>query len=512
MMKHEQFDVDQKTYNTAILIRTTSLKKPEIIKHYITPLAAAGVEPTNIISFSLAYNDKGKCPISLVQPYLEQLLKTLESFKVKTLFVADVTYFKRLTKTRKAEPHFGCVLSCKIENYEHMKVILTVSYKTLFYNPAIQSRLDLSIKTLVGHINGNHASLGANIIHSEYYPKTLREIEKALADLHKHPVLACDIETFGLQVDTAGLGSISFAWNQHEGIAFLIDLDPDLNDLVRSLLTIFFERYKGKLIYHGGTFDIKMLIWNLYMNDSLDIKGMLYGLDVMYKNVEDTKIVIYLATNTTAGNHLSLKHNALEYAGNYAQEDIADIRKIPTGILLKYNLMDSLSTWYVHNKYYPILVQDQQEHIYRNIMLPSMKVVTQMELTGMPLDAWKVEETHIELEGILEGYLDIIKASQIVQEFETNLRQETMVAKNLTLKVKVKPLSDFDDVVFNPNSNKQLGNLLHKHLNIPVMETTDTGMPAVGGPVLKKILAKLVNEFNLTEEEISNEPDASQSL
>ena len=87
--------------------------------------------------------------------------------------------------------------------------------------------------------------------------------------------------------------------------------------------------YKGKLTYHNANFDIKILIYELFMNGMLDQAGMIKGIKQLTKNFDDTKLIIYLATNSCAGNTLGLKPNAHEYAGNYAEEDVKDIRKIP---------------------------------------------------------------------------------------------------------------------------------------------------------------------------------------
>ena len=72
---------------------------------------------------------------------------------------------------------------------------------------------------------------------------------------------------------------------------------------------------------------------------------------------------------------LGLKPLAHEFAGNWAKDDIKDIRRIPLPELLQYNLVDALSTWYVHTKYYPVMVQDNQEELYHSLMLPSLKLI-----------------------------------------------------------------------------------------------------------------------------------------
>jgi DNA polymerase-1 len=188
--------------------------------------------------------------------------------------------------------------------------------------------------------------------------------------------LTIDIEAFSLKHNTAGIGSITFCWNQNEGVSFLVDYEPIegttcapygkqvINNPVRAMLIYFFRNFKRKAIYHHISYDVYVLIYQLFMTEILDTEGLLYGLDTMLDNWEDTKLITYLATNSCAGNKLSLKDQAQAYAGNYAQEEINDITKIPPDQLLKYNLVDGLSTWYVHDKYYQKMIDDQQLDIY----------------------------------------------------------------------------------------------------------------------------------------------------
>jgi DNA polymerase-1 len=133
-------------YPVAFLIKQPALNQKLLQEHYVTPLVNQGIQPNQVIGFSLAYNDSGKCPATLQKQYLSKLLPALDSLKVTTLVVADSAYFKTLTKQRKAEPHYGYVLPCAIAGFEHMSVILIPNYQSLFYNPALQDKVD------VGHI------------------------------------------------------------------------------------------------------------------------------------------------------------------------------------------------------------------------------------------------------------------------------------------------------------------------------------------------------------------------
>src|SRR5690606_21042347 len=103
--------------------------------------------------------------------------------------------------------------------------------------------------------------IGTGIIHSAKYPESHQEIAQALAALHKYPKLSADIEGFSLRFNEAGIGTISFAWDEHNGIAFACDyvelpepVDGNYgvfapNPTVRSMLREFFESYQGELTW-----------------------------------------------------------------------------------------------------------------------------------------------------------------------------------------------------------------------------------------------------------------------
>lgn len=425
----------------------------------------------------------------------------MDSLGVTTLYIADSEYFRIVCKLSKISGQIGYILNVALDGFSHMKAILTYNYQSLYHQPKFQEQIDLSITTLANSINGIEIELGANIIKYESYPYSADDIKKYLGDLHKYPTLTCDIEAFSLKFNEASIGSIGFAWNQHEGMSFLVDeLDDNFHreDVVRRELKKFFETYTGTLIYHGSSFDIKILIYELWMENTLDSKGLVNGLEIMTKNIHDTKVIAYLATNTTAGNSLGLKYLAHEFAGNYAEKDINDITQIAESDLLRYNLMDCLSTWYVFNKYHPIMLQDNQEGVYKDIMIPSLKTIIHMELTGLALDSWKVHQTNDELQIIRDNASMNIAQSAIIIAFEEQLRKEECLIKNALLKVKVKPLSDFDSVVYNPNSNKQTGKLLYEWMGLPVLDKTDGGNPAVGAKTIAKLINHTTNPEHLT--------------
>ena len=305
------------TYPIAILVKGNAFNLQEVENTYTKALEDKGISRDDLLIAALEYNEKGKAPVKFIKEYLEGLMPNLDSLGVKTLYCADAGYFKVLTKSSKAEPHLGYTLQCKLDGYEHMEVVLGVNHKSLIYNPANEPKLILSIDTLAAVVQGSYQGLGADIVHNAYYPKSEGTIRSALRKAMDHPRLTADFEAFSLDHDKAGLGTMCLSWNQHEGIAFPCDYAPYADDFmgplpkghhgmfipnpeVRALIKTFFENYEGTLVWHNANYDLKIAIATLWMEDLLDTNGLLKGLEIVAERFEDTKIIAYLATNSTA--------------------------------------------------------------------------------------------------------------------------------------------------------------------------------------------------------------------
>jgi DNA polymerase I len=265
-MRHIQFQPSD-CHTLAILVKGSAFKHSDLLSNYVLPLEAQGLNQKDMIAFTLDYESNGKASAKYMKEYLGKLLPSLVSLGVTTLYVTDAGYFKALTKEGKAEPHFGYVLPCKIEGFEQLNVVLGLNYQQLIYNPDLQAKLDLSLNTLVSHLGGNYQALGANIIHSASYPEGPQSIAAALRGLLEYPSLTCDIETRSLRFQEAGIETIAFGIDKHNGVAFCVEKGRDLIDAmkIKKLLKEFFISYQGKLIYHNSTYDIQVLIFELWM-------------------------------------------------------------------------------------------------------------------------------------------------------------------------------------------------------------------------------------------------------
>lgn len=502
---------DAPSHPIALLMKPTAFKKQDLIQHYLDPWEKMGVHRKHVLAMTLDMEGK-KTSVGFAKAYLEELMPILKEQGCKYLYVGDGSYFKLLTKQSKADVHMGYVLPCQWAGCENMFVVLGVNYQQLIYNPDIQEKLDQSLYALVSHAQGSYVEPGSGIIHKAIYPKTLDEIKATLDALKAYPEVTMDLEAFSLKFWDAGIGTVAIAIDQHNGVAFACDYAANTeaqvgteyegfhgryerNDAVRALIKDFLLTYPGKITWHNAPYDVKLMIYNLFMDNLLDQRGLLDGLEVMTRQMDDTKIIAYLATNSCAGNVLGLKPLAHEFAGNWAKDDIKDIRLIPLDDLLQYNLVDTLSTWFVKNKYYQQMVADQQEDLYKTLFMPSQKLIIQMELTGIPMSRKRIQEVKAELESIRDKYQGILVNSKTIQTMElvhqTRLWEkdyDNRLKKSKTGKIKQKDITDFQDEKFNPGSPLQLQQLLYELMGLPVIDYTDTKQPATGAETIEKLI------------------------
>lgn len=434
--------------------------------------------------------NKKKSSASYIRDFYEsEVLPLIKSYKCKYLLICDADFFKIIAKVQKTDVWLGYILS----DYLHcIQTVYVPSFKQVFFDPErTRKKIKIALQSVLDCELGRYQEPGKEVIQRAFYPRSESEIEAWLKKLvEQNQPLTCDIEAFSLKHPDAGIGTITFCWNKHEGISFPVDYIQTgvrwKNEPVRKLLRWFFENFNNKLIFHNIAYDAYILIYQLYMKNLLDTEDLLKGLSILLKNFEDTKLIAYLATNSCAGNTLGLKALAQEYCGNYAQDEIGDITKIDLQTLLEYNLVDGLATWYVYEKYYSKMINDNQLDIYEKIFKPSTKDIIQMQLTGLPLNMERVEEVKQLLLKDQEEALKKITGSEIGKNFEAVLKEQWVQKKNSQLKTKKVTIKDCKET-FNPNSNIQLRQLLYSELSLPVIEKTNTNLPATDADTFEKL-------------------------
>lgn len=486
----------QSSYPICFLV--PAIRKDEMRKEYID---AHNLVPEEVKAFDLHYAEgKKKTPVAEMKRFItEELAPALLEDGAEFIVVTDAEYFKVLTKAAKTDAYLGYVMDCEFGPW---KVVYVPNYRQIFYDPEkVRGKITQGIDAMKAYRAGGYQAPGSDIIQFAEYLTDPAEIEQWLIKfIEQDEPLTSDIEAFSLKHVTAGIGTITFCWNQHEGIAFPVDLGPD-PDLVRAMLKAFFIQFRNKLIWHKIDYDVTVLIYQLFMKNILDTEGLLEGLEVMLRSGgwECTRLITYLATNSCAGNKLSLKDQAQEFAGNYALlADDPDITKFPLPDLLQYNLIDGLSTWYVYNKHWDTLVRDQQLRVYREIFQPAIVDIIQMQLTGLPVDMEEVKRAKDVLQTDYDKAYSAIMASPVVQRFNYRLLEQYVATMNATWKKKRTTVTETleeaktnanirKEITFNPNSGPQTQDLLYRMLGLPVISLTDNKQPSVDGETLRAL-------------------------
>lgn len=429
----------------------------------------------------LFYHGSGTTKASEKKEWLKYIKHELDQYDY--LLIADADYFKILTKQTKADTNLGLVFTSE---YTTAKVVYIPTHVQARYDfNKFKSKAQAALLAIISDISGSYVEIGSDIIHSEYYPQTIDEIKTALEQLKTYPELAVDIEAKSLKVTEAGIYTIAFAWDEHNGIAFAVDAHTEPRK-IRELLREFFDFYKGKLVVHKANYDIPVLVYNLYMEeDFTQLLNQVNGINVLCNNLDDTLLITYLATNSCSGNTLGLKELAQPFAGNWAV-DVSDVTKVDLQELLRYNLIDCLSTVYVKKQFYPLMVQDNQEEIYKEHFLPYLKDCIRMQLNGLPIKLNQVNKLEEDLLKEKETILSSLANSPAIKLAEYRIAEKLAIKKNSIYKKKRVTPEEVSQP-FNFSSNQQLEVLLYEVMGLPVIEKTKKGNPSTSGSVLKQL-------------------------
>jgi len=497
-----------------IAILAYDLNHDEMKKSYFdNGLIHVGADPEIIkeaIAYKLPYtmskNGKKRKPLSVDEQrsFFRELLSILKDIGIMHVLVSQPDYFKTLTGSPKASEEVGTLFTPSTSHFpdhQDISVLYVPNYKMSFYDPVkTEQGIQIAMQSLLADRNQVYVDPGKNITKFCYYPQTYQEIRNALSSISEIQNLTCDIETFSLDMHDAGIASIAFAWNENEGIAFQVDHAPGFyNYEVREQLIFWLTNRsinsnstqpKLRLIFHNAAFDLTVLVHQLAsVSESIDSSRDIIFNDIVVNSCfEDTKIISYLATNSCAGNKLGLKQQAVEFAGNYAVDEIKDVTKIPVAELLEYNLIDCFSTWFVYNKNYPLMVEENQEEIYRQIFLPSLIDIVDMQLNGLPVDMNQVAISKADLTHIKETAVQTILNNTIVKDYTYYLKEKKVEELHSKWKKKRTDVSQIE-LEFNPDSDLQLSGLLYSpvFLGLPILGETASGAPSTKSKYIKDL-------------------------
>jgi DNA polymerase-1 len=485
----------KESYRLAILIKEEYVDKFPIRDYYVTPLLLEqGIKTSDIICIGLRYFNNSTPKTKCIEWFKNNMLPYLKAYNIKAIGVADSKYFEFITGNKSSE---FIKSYCKSNFDTYINVIPFISYKAINYNVHMALRLTESLKSTRAALADLPPSCNARVVKNQYYPSTTEEIESSLDNLLNYELLAVDLETFSLDHRYAGIGTIAFSSDEDSCIAFKVQYQSQgertVNPVVYGLLRKFFDNYEGKLLFHRGSYDIKILIFELFMEYDEDYKGMVYGLS-KFESIEDTMLMTYVCTNNTVQNVLNLKDNTLEFAGNYAI-DMNDITKHEPKSVLTYNGRDTCNTVYLYNKYKDKLIVEKQTTAYQ-ILKDFILVGVQLEIRGFPIDIEYSKALYEDVKREIEYIEKSILNSKLLQKYLVHRHLQEIWEYNLSVTKKVANTSTYPKPTFNVNSDTQLADFIHNYLGVEVVEFTKTGSPSMTINTLTELKHKLEKEYD----------------
>jgi len=261
--------------------------------------------------------------------------------------------------------------------------------------------------------------------------------------LHYANYAALDIETTPVSWYHPDFKILTVAISAREGEAFVIPVEhPEtvanprhqMHDL-RTLI----EGWDGTWIMQNGAFDhVALRAGNIFLRRWEDTMVMEYLIDVERKK----------GLQDLASRYLNVeKWKDIDY--KKPEEESLDV-------LARLNGRDADVTLRLYIPMLNELHKHDMGTLYREVMMPASYALCNMEWEGIPVDLDRLDDVISDTEDELETLLDHIKE-----------------------------VAGRDD--FNPNSYKQLGNMLYGTLGLPCHIWTDTGAPGTNAEALGKI-------------------------
>jgi len=305
---------------------------------------------------------------------------------------------------------------------------------------------------------------------------------KDLNEINFIEPIAIDIETYnGLRVNEAKLYTVAIT--DYELNSYVFKYEPEDKEILKEFL----NKYK-KQIYHNASYDLKVFITNLYMQNEDDLDGMLKGIEwVRSLELNDTMLMIYSKFNSTQGNELGLKFNSLHLSGSYAL-DVSDVTKYPIEDIMEYNAIDTWNTMKLFQEH-----SDTLDFKAYRFNVDSIPYLLEEMIIGLPISKERLDEVYDTLKTNFDKIELSILINRYVLEATDILIEAELKKKNSKLKTKVLTKKDIN-FTFNPGSGKQLVTLLYEVCKLPIIEYTKTKQPSTSGDTIKTLKNYTDNE------------------
>ncbi len=275
--------------------------------------------------------------------------------------------------------------------------------------------------------------------------------KKLIENLSAQKEFCFDTETTGLEVHVTEIVGIAFSYEKHK--AYYVNLPKDYESakkVLKEFTTLFQDKNIGK-IGQNIKYDILML-----KNYGIEVEGELF----------DTMLAHYLLRPEQPHNFNYLAENYLNYQPVKIEELIGqkgknqlNMRQIAAEKITEYAGEDADITLQLKAVFEPMLKDKKLAQLAREIEMPLIPVLAEMEYTGVSLD------------------------TENLKRFASELREKIIAIEKL--------IYQYAGMEFNIASPKQMGEVLFDRMKIiSNPKKTKTGQYATGEPELVKLKDK----------------------
>lgn len=287
--------------------------------------------------------------------------------------------------------------------------------------------------------------------------ETLYEIEELIPKLNEHKEICLDTETTSLDIMQAEIVGISLSVVENQAYFIILPQDFDTAKEILEMFNPIFQNKEKVIIGQNLKFDLAIL--DKY---GINVKAQLFDTMIAHYLIEPEQKhgIDFLAA--TYLNYTMISYEDLVGKGKNEKH----IRDVDTKLLSFYACEDADITLKLKNIFTPILKENNLEPLFFEVEMPLVKVLANMEKTGVSLDV------------------------EIVKEQSQILRKEL-----LQIEEKIYELAG---ETFNIASPKQLGIILFEKLKIiSNPKKTKTKQYSTGEEELLKLkdLHPIINEI-----------------
>jgi len=277
--------------------------------------------------------------------------------------------------------------------------------------------------------------------------------------------IALDSETTGLYPRDGHILGMSISYEPDHGAYIDTEcVDEEVEELLQELFT------KKRVVFHNAKFDLAFFE---------------YHFNFKFPRFEDTMLLHYML-DENPGTH-GLKQLSLKYTpyGDYEKpmyDWMADYCRrngilknqftwdmIPFDIMKDYAALDAVCTFLLFQKFEkPLLTNERLYGVYRDILIPGCRFLTDIQDTGVPFDKGRLEKSSVLMQENIDEAIASLYTYPEIKKFEEITGKD-----------------------FNPNSTMQLRSLLFDYIGLePTGKKTGTGADSTDAEVLKELAEK----------------------